>query len=105
MELTGKCKESFEKWLLNNITYNLVDNVVEWFYEQPQSMKCGVYVDFFQSIDKKFQVYVAPYFNHDLGIMNEWGAWAKGVYTGSFEEIESARTAAIEKANEIFNNK
>ena len=60
MELTGKCKKEFEKWYkLQKMEIEYVINVdgetdiykidVPQFYQHPDSMKYGVYVDFFDS--------------------------------------------------------
>jgi hypothetical protein len=109
MELTGKCKEDFEKWLIISGTYGEEEyhdneDLLSHFENLKPSMQYGVYVDFFQGTGKKAQVYIAPFFNYDLGTMYEWGAWADGQFVISCEAPKEARTAAIEKANEIYNN-
>jgi hypothetical protein len=113
--LEGKAKEEFEKWIIDrqNSIYN------EWFFNTdigglrfydhywikiPPSMQYGVYVDFFDSVgivldviktdfNKKFnlQVYVG---NSDIEECSD------GINTRP-----EARTAAIKKANEIYNER
>ena len=52
MELTGKCKEEFEGWLSPNVlNHNFFDSFIAGFFESPQSMQYGVYVDYFESVD------------------------------------------------------
>ena len=111
MELTGKCKEEFEKWYLQNITeleieidscyHSELD--IEMFYKLPKSMRYGVYVDFFDSvgvvidIDSEM-VSENPFFDFTID--------GKDGHNGDGKEYETrpeARAAAIEKANEIYN--
>ena len=100
MELTGKCKEAFEKWLIKTSKYwgMEFDYCFEDLYE---SMQYQVYIDFFES--GGMMVFVKPIIE---------GAW--GVYVDNFREnllsdyvikntSKEARKAAIEKANEIYN--
>ncbi|MCP4984886.1 MAG: hypothetical protein GY928_02115 [Colwellia sp.] len=107
MKLTNKCLEDFEKWLCNTHTplwreyLKHQDNSDYVFI--PDSCWFGLYVDFFQSTDKKAQVYIAPFFNHDLGSMNEWGGWAYGKFTYHCKTPQEAREKVIKKANEIYN--
>jgi len=104
MKLTGKCKTAFEKWYLNDYTFGISHIAFIDFKELPmRSMQYGVYQDFFQSLDKEFQVYIGPFFNHDMGTMYEWGAWVRGEFKMSHPTPEEARTAAIEGANKYYN--
>ena len=61
MELTGKCKEDFEKWLVCEEGRDIFEpyytddddiyGVYEWFLKHHKSMQYGVCVDFFDSVD------------------------------------------------------
>ena len=110
MELTGKCKEEFEEWLVcGNGSINFEkyyndrhgsDNPYTWFTDLPQSMQYGVYVDFFDSVEDVTE----------NRILSKVSRGFKCYYTelrGNmivFKTRPEARTAAIEKANEIYNN-
>ena len=59
MELTGKCKEDFDKWMLiddkviiklSDIGYNYTLTKSEIFRLLTDSMKYGVYLDYFDSV-------------------------------------------------------
>lgn len=113
MKLTGKCKEDFEKWLIDNDQYGGVvvfsdrqvlseEDYVVLLYDMHESMQYGVYVDFFDSVGIKF--WITPYYNHDLGVMNEWGSYdEKGLMGVTQKTRQEARQKAIEKANELYN--
>ena len=97
MNLTGKCKEAFEKWFVNHDTLNSMMNY-EAFYDFDESMKWGVYQDFFGIVN----------INVDVFSSIETKGYLSSVDFDTehqFELRQDARTAAIEKANEIFNNK
>ncbi|MCP4984887.1 MAG: hypothetical protein GY928_02120 [Colwellia sp.] len=63
MRLTNKCKKDFEKWFLNmygsdfhqvsHFSILLKQYEMKEFYLFPNSMKYGVYVDFFLEVVKK----------------------------------------------------
>ena len=97
MNLTGKCKEDFEKWYeLNYETIGLRSFYLAEFYELPETMQYGVYVDFFDSVEIYMEIikdgiYFESYVNDE---------WLNTPKTRS-----ETRTAAIEKANEIYNLK
>ncbi len=99
MNLTGKAKEQFEEWFLD-----LDICQPEQFWTWYDSMKYGVYVDWFDSVgdfeisirttpDDEFSVYIDRSGTH---LISEYLI---------FKTRPEARTAAIEKANEIFNNR
>ena len=109
MELTGKCKEEFEKWQHDcnwfedfNI-YNENYRNIEIFYTLIQSMQYGVYVDFFDS--------VGIYINSGKNLSNSIGdkynyiiqCNSKVTYEECFLDTNEARTVAIEKANKLHN--
>lgn len=59
MELTGKTLSEFRKWLILSdlreqieifCKLKINDTISEAFFELPNSMKYGVYVDFFDSV-------------------------------------------------------
>lgn len=104
MNLTGKSKENFQDWF-NSHEYFGYNHDLKLFKNDHDSMKWGVYVDWFQSTDKKAQVYIAPFFNHDLGTMYEWGAWAYGEFIMSYPTPNEARKEAIKQANLIYNQR
>lgn len=95
MELTGKCKEDFEKWKRRDVFYKNIG-----IYSL--SMRWGVLQDFFHNSgidiitrwkDTRFISYAAPHEKNDE------------FYRATEHETRAeARTAAIRKANEIYNN-
>lgn len=120
MKLTGKCKEDFEKWCIDK--YNdrpmnemwLADyDTPELVYNQrlfkhyPKSMQYGVYVDWFDSVgvnvigDRSRSI-----LNNNSYFSNVWD-----VYDGESSPLDfhntlaEALTAAIEKANEIYDER
>ncbi len=101
MELTGKCKEDFKKWLFENYTTKEIGGNWGWWIEKvPASFKHGVYVDFFDSVeidisvskdeDSLYESYV-QYNDYQSSIR----AWE--------ETLNEARTEVIKEANEIYN--
>jgi len=94
MELTGKCKEDFEKW------YDTLDD----YYHlelMPKNMLYGVREDYFDSVG----IYVemeTRLFDHEHTVYICY----KRKYTrvGRYKTRQEARDAAIEKANEIRNS-
>jgi hypothetical protein len=95
MKLTGKCKEDFEKWRMKQ-NYD-VD--APFFYDLKYSMQYGVYVDFFDVLETKEEKQFIPLITRGIdyfyvtinGIMDRYNSRPE------------ARTAAIEKANELYN--
>lgn len=88
MKLTGKCKEAFEKW-------NSENNYGAYKFEDfNESMQYGVYVDFFDSVNVRTPETTKGY---DCFFINEFGNMLQ------FKTRPEARKAAIQKANEIFN--
>ena len=114
--LTGKCKEDFEKWFKRLdgqeeehewfIYLTKGRNPIGFFYEFPFSMQYGVYVDFFDSVGLTLLINTETYdcwwstiLEEDL--MSPYFESCKPIETESRNE---ARTKAIKKANEIYNN-
>tara|TARA_R110000772_G_scaffold201952_1_gene312294 strand:+ start:73 stop:426 length:354 start_codon:yes stop_codon:yes gene_type:complete len=111
MKLTGKCKEDFEKWIKKQKLSVIHDvgerqmNVVplgDMFVQLHESMQYGVYEDFFDSVNLFIEVIVVDVNDFSFQIFKKESA--KVLSVGSVFNIRSeARTAAIEKANEIYN--
>ena len=115
MELTGKCKVEFEKWYLTKDYYD--DYYIAFvpkkgmmdefrcinFKEFPESMQWGVYVDFFDSVNLFIEVIVVEIDDFSFQIFKKESA--KSLSNGfTFNTRPEARNAAIEKANEIYND-
>jgi hypothetical protein len=118
MMLTGKAKEVFEEWLeiswvkFEDDGAGFYMKYIDMFYQTPPSMQYGVYVDWFDSvgvnilegsveIDKDGNKFV-------ILICSEGDNISKGkVYTAlpRAKTRHEARTKAIEKANEIYNER
>ena len=97
MELTGKCKEDFNNWICITVakcSKNLC--TFENFYRLNYAAKYGVLVDFFDSVGIDIEIYTTI---HGFDFMIK-----TNIFKGYFETRAEARTAAIEKANEIHNN-
>lgn len=101
--LKGKAKEELEKWLLTDLDYVLIDDCLSLdrynlFEHLTPSMKYGVLVDWFDSVGIYIEIYGLDNkfisFVNDSSIHNEW----------DLTRIQ-ARQKAIEKANEIYNNR
>jgi hypothetical protein len=111
MELTGKCKKDFEKYL-NKLrkheterNFADIDMIIESqgyeFYDLLESMKYGVYVDFFDSVGIYLSVSgltLSKTYICDISIKTNVQYWFDG-----FNLRQGARLKAIEKANEIYN--
>ena len=106
MKLTGKCKIDFEKWqkaedwFWNAEMFDADYTNLELFNELPNSLKYGVYVDYFDSV------------GIDIDVFNNRSQGFYGYrFTGmrymkiNIKTRQEARTKAIEKANEIYNEK
>ena len=108
MELTGKCKEEFEKWYFKNYvktTKKFKDlypheysDIYDWFYNLQESMKYGVLEDYFDSVGAYVEI-----LQIDQGKEFYWAINDDEMTDGSEETRPEARTAAIEKANELRN--
>ena len=95
MKLTGKCKEDFEKWRKLQ-PYNAD---APYFYELNYSMQYGVCVDWFDSVG------IIVHSGKSLERFNWYATTTLKHYQSKLKDSRpEARTAAIEKANEIYNN-
>lgn len=108
MQLTGKAKESFEKWFELNIVTRGNVHTVYMFNMLNESMRFGVYVDWLDTVGiyitdgtgryslKKHYFY---YFIELFGLR------------GGHEDIDTeetrleSRRKSIEKSNELYNNR
>ena len=103
MEVNGKCKEDFEKWYKNQHPdghwYALVS-----FYNLAKSMQYGVYVDWFDSVGIHLVSYnikgLANCYGSEVELAND-REFCNRCYSSTRHE---ARTKAIEKAHEIYND-
>ena len=110
MEVTGKAKESFEKWMhsckfeeleLNDYgdLYEVFD--VSYIFEQlPESMQYGVYVDWFDSVGVEIEITQSERFE---GVWCYYFEESMNDYQGNASTRHKARTKAINKANTIYN--
>ena len=107
MKLTDKCKVDFEKWFWvnpeNNIGLKKEQLLIvkkaqlKIFYDLTNSMKYGVYVDYFDSVNLPINI-------NCYGNGESWQydiATLPMIYDANSRE--EARDKAIEKANEIRN--
>ena len=125
MKLTGKCKEEFEKWFTDSDNHKGFDAEqialdrkyrLNLFYQLYPSMQYGVLVDYFDSVGVQIGIEFfdnsrATGFDYqiltegdrdydDENCMDSAKVYSSNDYIGSRPK---ARTAAIEKANEIYN--
>lgn len=88
MKLTGKCKETFG----NQCEYDYSDII-----KLPEIFQNALIIEFFDSVG----IYVIISYGH---ISNSWIYEVNGIADNFFTSRTKATNAAIEKANEIFNN-
>ena len=107
MKLTGKAKEQFDNWLTS--AYQASEHAqafkaLNLFYKMPNSMQWGAYQDWADSI----KVVVDVETNFVLPTKENRGciAYVNGLPVGSRNTTrQEARNAAIEKLNELINQK
>ena len=97
MILTEQCKKDFIEWYSKNVPHIPLSGFRGNFYSLSDSMKYGVLVDFFTSEE----IYIT--------IINEIDFIGVQINYRDYNDYKSktlheARTKAIEKANEIYNN-
>lgn len=97
MELTGKCKEDFEKWFPDK-TFGAMP-----FYQYHESLKWGVYIDFF---DSKGYFITQDSTYEDRGVDHEYyiTSHAHYEYSKPFPSRAMAREDAIRVMNKIYNS-
>lgn len=110
MILTGKCKEDFKKWL-NDKRYFIIsieDDFQSIWFNCSDSMKYGVYVDFFDSVGIyiELQVHTEPTMSGHFYKNIRPVVLFKGRLhnTGASSNRISSRLRAIDKANLIYND-
>ena len=101
MKLKGKAKELFEEWYIKESyteeMYSLT--LVEYFYVMPEAFQWGVYVDFFDSLGIEIDI-----FRGDSSMM--WRVMiGYEIDEQGLNSRQEARTKALEKAQEVVNNK
>lgn len=97
MELTGKCKEEFDKWYINNhckdlTVPNLIKLELRLFKSMHDSMKYGVYQDYFGSVRIDID---AIYVIEEYDVYN--------IYQDLYNHRPEIRKNTINKANELRN--
>jgi len=98
--LTEKCKQDFEEWYRINNYPNKFHAILH-FDALQLSMQWGVYQDFFDSV--KMQIYIKPTADERWSVYIDFFGHCiltDYIYCDTRQE---ARKAAIEKANEIYN--
>ena len=108
MELTGKCKEEFEKWFTDSDNHKGFDAEqialdrrcrLNLFYQLYPSMRYGVLEDYFDSVGINIEIT-----NDNKDIKTFWiDINAKEIDSVELNSRPEARIAAIEKANELRN--
>jgi hypothetical protein len=98
MELTGKAKEKFQIWYLKSIDNDKY--VVTRFFDIPKSMQWGVYQDWADSLGYDMSII------YDKDPCYFWRV-DDGLNENSGDRFtrEEAREAAVEKLNELINEK
>ena len=104
MKLTGKCLGVFESWWyklkLDEKIFKGYECVIDDFYDSLSSMQYGIYVDFFDSVGIDIQATSIIEANHIEYVVRV----NLSIIELSFKTRHEARTEAIKKANEIYNN-
>ena len=104
MTVNGKAKVDFEKWYGVNVEFVGEVLYLEEFYILPGSMKYGVYVDWFDSVGIHIEINFRSWENSwqfELGTNDNNPNYRHF----SINTRPEARTAAITKATELYNNR
>lgn len=101
MEITGQCKEDFEKWYFTEkANKSVMLYSKREFLDLTPSMQYGVYVDFFN--ENKMYIYIKPF--EDLySIYIDWQGHHLFTEYQHEKTLSEAREQAITKANELYN--
>ena len=113
MELTGKCKDDFEKWYLKDMDIDEDeffngDTILSLFYSERESMQYGVYVDFFDSVGILiengivWEIESSSINIYEYNIKNQEGKMY--LADGFCNTLVESWRESIEKSNEIYNN-
>ena len=110
MKLTGQAEKDFEKWYLLSflkkidayLTTKYASKDLILFYGCNYSMQYGVYVDWFDSVGVSIEDFGVVMYSFNI----KCGFKPKDRYINNptFQTRTEARTKAIEKATEIYNN-
>lgn len=107
MQLSGQCEESFEKWLTKQGEYLRI-----YFDLFPDNAKYGVFEDFFDSVGIEFESEIYRSLNgRKLGYYIKLKEHKNDSHIGRLLKLVTentkpeARTEAINKANEIHNDR
>jgi hypothetical protein len=102
MKLTGKCKEDFEKWLLDNFRkYGVTPPDCETHSGDEIDFIChySIYEDFFDSVD--ILIEIMPYESKSFyWIIND-----NQMNSGETDTRPQARLESIKEVNKIYNEK
>ncbi len=117
MKLTGKAKIDFEMWYFNKfcnsgmeyheLLPHHMNDVFGWFYGLDGSFKWGVFVDFFDSARVHIDC-LSPIIGFNDNIVEfrcTLNVNTKIHFTNHFKKRAESRKSAIEKANEIYNQR
>lgn len=102
--LTGQCKNDFELWMFNYFIENRPDYpshcIISKFNRKTELEKAAFYVEWFDSVG----IYITPVFN--------FGWFGYNIHSNRLYHTEfiyktrqEATKAAIEKANELYNER
>ncbi|MCG9970972.1 hypothetical protein [Christiangramia crocea] len=112
MELKGRCREDFKQFLFKELWVKQdFDKHEVTFKDMPFSMQWGIYLDFFDSLDKDMYIALYPNYHCNKGLIGfTWGISCgyfpeEENYFGEDVSREEAQKACLEKANEIYNEK
>lgn len=106
--LTGKCEIAFEKWFIKEHgSWGQYEPIIgdgldlQDFYCSTKSMQYGVYVDWFDSVMFEINIYSYSNKKYRYELINKeiWHVLE------DFNTRHEARTEAIKKANQIYNEK
>ena len=100
--LKGQAKKDFEKWLLTDLDYVLIDDCLSLdrynlFEHLTPSMQYGIIVDWFDSVGIYIEILRTPKgYSEFVNTLSD-NVWSK--------TRTQARQKAIEKAKEIYNDR
>ncbi len=110
MELTGQCKQDFDKWLYTVYFKEYYQYQMIWQL-MSESARNGVYLDWFDSVNiyVSQEVYGSPEFKikyeSSVNVKSEYW-WLEGSILNPISESRNEATAeALTRANEIYNTK
>jgi hypothetical protein len=106
MELTGKCKDDFEKWYKSKNHHQRIN--LGMFNQLPIEFKYGLLIDFFDSVG----IYISTMASHSHNFKPQYHGIDICVEGNGFcydmddadKDRNIARQKAIKKADDIYNN-